>query len=309
MQSIDPHTVEAVRSFNRFYTSIIGALDKHILSSEYSLSEARVLFEINRLRSVKARDLTTLLHIDEGYLSRIIKKFNRAGLIQKIKSKVDGRVSEIELSPPGRQAFQKLDASAFNDVNTLLASLSVSDISNLLKNMENIQHIFSNSQKDLSQITIRRHFQSGDLGKIIWMHGHLYFHENGYGLAFESYVAKGLTEFLDQYDEKKDAVWIAEAGSEIIGFLALVHRPGNTAQLRYFLFDAAWRGIGLGKQLMQEFMNILKERSFSSCYLYTTHEQVTAINLYKRHGFVLVEEKESETFGKPLRELKFELIL
>ena len=161
----------------------------------------------------------------------------------------------------------------------------------------------------LTDITIRTNLLPGDIGYMIFLHGSLYQKEYEYGISFECYVAEGLVEFYLQYDMDKDCIWICEHEHKTIGFLLLIHRPGNAAQLRYFLLEPECRGMGLGKKLMELFMQHLKNKRFSSAYLWTTHEQEAAANLYKRFGFVLTDEKHSESFGKPLFEQKYELQL
>lgn len=159
----------------------------------------------------------------------------------------------------------------------------------------------------LQDIAIRTTLQPGDLGYIIYLHGSIYGKEYKFGVSFETYVAEGLCEFYGQFDPLRDKVWICEHNDRIIGFLLLMHRPGNIAQLRYFLLLAEYRGIGLGKKLMDSFMAHLRISGFKGAYLWTTNEQETAVALYKRYGFRLTEEKSSDTFGKRLIELKYEL--
>lgn len=157
-------------------------------------------------------------------------------------------------------------------------------------------------------ISIRTELKAGDLGYVIYRHGKLYAEENGYGIAFEAYVAAGLAEFYRLYDAAKDRVWVCEDKGEIIGFLLLMHRSETTAQLRYFYLEPKFRGIGLGGFLMRLFMDFLKEKGYRSAYLWTTNEQSAAAALYERNGFRLTEEKESNAFGKPLIEQRFDLL-
>lgn len=159
------------------------------------------------------------------------------------------------------------------------------------------------------EITIRTDLRPGDIGYITYLHGSMYKQEYGYSISFEAYVAQGFYEFYQQYDPNKDCVWVCEHNDSIVGFLLLMHRPGNTAQLRYFILLPPYRGIGLGRKLMELFMDCLKERGYQSAFLWTTHEQVLAALLYKRFGFQLTEEKKSTAFGKPLKEQKYELTL
>ena len=156
-----------------------------------------------------------------------------------------------------------------------------------------------------SHITIDSDLKPGDLGYVIHLHGKLYKQEYGYSIDFENYVSKGLSEFYDQYDDQKDKVWVARNNDEIAGFLLLKHRDNNTAQLRYFIIQPHYRGFGLGKRLMESFMNFLKEKQYQSCYLWTTSELYTAAALYKKYGFVLTEEKQSDGFGKTVIEQRY----
>jgi ribosomal protein S18 acetylase RimI-like enzyme len=159
----------------------------------------------------------------------------------------------------------------------------------------------------LNDISIRTRLQPGDIGYVTWLHGHLYGREYNYGVAFEAYVAMGLYEFYQQYDASRDRVWICEYNNKIVGFLLLMHR-GDAAQLRYFILDPAFRGIGLGNKLMRLYMDFLHECGYTSSYLWTTHELAAAAHLYKKFGFTLTEEKASTAFGKPLREQRYDLI-
>lgn len=159
-----------------------------------------------------------------------------------------------------------------------------------------------------TDIKIRTELRSGDLGYVAWLHGKIYNEECGYGRGFESYVLEGLAEFLREYDQAEDRVWICEDGQTMVGFLLGVRREG-VVQLRYFILLPEYRGLGLGRKLMQSFMDYIKETGCSKAYLWTTREQETAIGLYESYGFRLTEEVPSETFGKHLVEQRYDLEL
>jgi ribosomal protein S18 acetylase RimI-like enzyme len=163
--------------------------------------------------------------------------------------------------------------------------------------------------KKLDDIVIKTHIDPGDLGYIIHLHGKLYKEEYDYSLDFEMYVAQGMYEFYKSYNPQEDRVWIATHGSHIAGFLLLMHRENKTAQLRYFLIQPAYRGMGLGKKLMDLYMGFLKNCGYRSAYLWTTNEQHEAAALYKKYGFAVTAEKPSTAFGKPLTEQRYELVL
>lgn len=161
----------------------------------------------------------------------------------------------------------------------------------------------------IDDITIRTSIQPGDLGFVIYRHGKLYSEEYNYGVAFETYVGKGMHEFYKNYNADLDRTWICEHNNKIIGFMLLMHRPDNTAQLGFFYLEPAYRGLGLGRKLMDLYMEFLKEKNYQSSYLWTTNDQHTAALLYKKYGFVLTEEIDSIAFGKPLKEQRYDLKL
>lgn len=160
----------------------------------------------------------------------------------------------------------------------------------------------------LAEIAVRNVLKPGDLGQIAAIHGELYARECGYGVNFEAYVLKGLGELAQEYDATKDKVWLCEYQERLIGCLVAQHRLA-ALQLRYFIFLPEYRGIGLGKMLMSEFIAFMKSGGYRNAYLWTTDEQQSAVALYEKHGFVLTEEKHSDAFGKELTERKYELDL
>ena len=160
----------------------------------------------------------------------------------------------------------------------------------------------------LDEITIRTELKPGDIGYVIYLHGLLYKNEYGYGIEFETYVAEGLVQFYRQYDPQKDRVWICEHGNNMMGFLLLMHR-GDAAQLRYFILQPEYRGIGLGNKLMILYMDFLKKKKYKSTYLLTTGELPASAHLYKKFGFRLTEEKPSSAFGKPVVQQRYDLTL
>ncbi|MBC6366384.1 GNAT family N-acetyltransferase [Algoriphagus sp. AK58] len=158
-----------------------------------------------------------------------------------------------------------------------------------------------------NQYSIRNQLLPGDLSQVALLHAKIYFEENGFGIGFEAYVMESLLEFYRQYDLEKDKVWVVENAGKMVGFLLLMHRPQNQAQLRYFILEKAYRGQGIGRKLMQEWMDFFLEKGYSKAYLYTTSGLDPAVHLYENFGFQKVSEKASEDFGVPLHEIRYEL--
>ena len=161
----------------------------------------------------------------------------------------------------------------------------------------------------LQDIAIRTELRPGDIGTVICQHGVYYGREHGFGIQFETYVALGLHEFYERYDSSRDRVWVCEHEGRMVGFLLVMHRPADAAQLRYFLVLPEYRGIGLGRKLMELFLQFVTERGYRSAYLWTVDELPVAAALYRRFGFRLTEEKPSMSFGKPLREQRYDLVV
>ena len=163
------------------------------------------------------------------------------------------------------------------------------------------------TDKTLDDINIRTELEPGDLSYVSYRQARLYKEEYNFGISFESYALAGLHEFYQNYNPEMDRVWICENDGKIIGFLLLMHRENNAAQLRYFYIEREYRGIGLGKKLMQLYMEFLTKKRYQSSYLWTTQELDSAISLYTRHGFILTEEKPSTAFGKMTNEWRYDL--
>ena len=165
-----------------------------------------------------------------------------------------------------------------------------------------------NQRPKLTDINIRTQLRPGDIGYVTYLHGKLYAKEYNYNINFEAYVAAGLQEFFMNYDPNRSRVWVAEHQQKIVGFILLMDRD-DSAQLRHFIILPEYRGIGLGKTLLDLYITFLKESGYRSSYLWTTKELHEAAHLYTKYGFKLVEEKKSVRFGKPVIEQKYELII
>ncbi|HJP62891.1 MAG TPA: helix-turn-helix domain-containing GNAT family N-acetyltransferase [Mucilaginibacter sp.] len=301
--------VRDIRTFNRFYTDVIGLLDQHLLDSPYSLAEARILFEINNAVAMQASQIMERMHIDKSYLSRLLKKLENDKVLVRKRSEQDARAVILSLTEKGKNEFALLNKASDEQINDLIEPLSAKQRISLVSDMRSIMSsLKSNSRITLDDIVIRTELLPGDLGYVAQLHGQIYYDECGYGPSFEGYVLETLGGFSRNYDPGKDRVWFCGHQGKIIGFLFGVHR-GDRAQLRYFILLPEYRGIGLAKKLMNSFMAWMNEQDLTKAYLWTSNEQQTAITLYKKYGFRLVEEKSSMAFDKELTEQKYELEL
>ncbi|MDO1450163.1 bifunctional helix-turn-helix transcriptional regulator/GNAT family N-acetyltransferase [Rhodocytophaga aerolata] len=300
--------IESVREFNRFYTLQLGLLNQSILNSEYSLAQVRILYELAHTTASTSTHLCNSLHMDAGYVSRNLKILEKAQLLTKQKSVEDARSACIHLTDLGKKVFEQLTAKSNGQIDALTSNLSFPQKQKLLEGMQTINSLLADATTTRRQLTIRTQLQSADLGYLIYLHGLLYQKEYKYGIDFEAYVIESVYEFYKQYDPATNRIWLAEDEGKTVASLALMNR-GKAAQLRYFLMLPEYRGQGLGKRMMDLFMEFLHQCNYQSCYLLTTHEQQAAANLYRSYGFELTEEKESTAFGKPVREQRYELFL
>lgn len=309
MNSRLKNEVEKIREFNRYYTKILGLLDQHFLESEFSFSEVRVLYEIYKTIPCTIKLLSQVLSMDTGYLSRIMKRFEKNGLVERKASSEDGRSHHLFLTSRGLEAIAVLNDRSDEQIFYMIQFLSKQDLSRLVRDMTSIKQVLS-KLRDIKyeDITIRHKIQQGDIGYLIFMHGWIYAKEYNYTTAFEGYIAKCFYEFIEQYDGNKDRLWLAEYNGEIIGSIAIFGH-GEKAQMRWFLLHPDFQGFGLGKRLMKEALEYCKEKHFKSVYLITTSDLDKAIGMYEKAGFVKVAETENHTWTDNLLELTYEMNL
>lgn len=309
MNSVYKPLIQVVRRFNRFYTNILGLLDQHMLNSEFSLSEARVLYEIGHMESCTAKRLIEELSLDPGYLSRMLKRFETLSLTRREQSKKDGRLFYLYLTDQGKETLAHLDSLSDGQVYQMISGLPAERQRRLIDGMKSIEAALSNKPAiSGEQIRIRTELRPGDAGYLIHLHGWMY-QEVGYNHRFEGYVCRTFYDFFEHYLPEKDRFWFAEVGGNMIGAIAIVEHSPQTAQLRWFLIHPQYRGIGLGSRLLNEAVDYCRQKGYLKVFLETTEDQQQAIGMYTKAGFVKVAEHPNDAWGKPLLELTYELEL
>ena len=243
--------IAAVRAFNRFYTRKLGVLDQQLLKSSFSLSEARVLYELAHRPDPAAKQIGIELGLDPGYLSRIIQNFDEKGLITRKALPADRRQYRLGLTAKGRQAFAKLDRSSHDEIAGLLAALPAGDGRRLVGAMATIERLLGASGDAPASAILRGH-GPGDMGWVVQSHGALYASEYGFDSTFEALVADIAAKFLGSFDASRERCWIAELDGAPVGSVFLLRHTDEIAKLRLLLVDPAGRGRGLGKRLVTE---------------------------------------------------------
>ncbi|WP_369366942.1 GNAT family N-acetyltransferase [Streptomyces sp. CG4] len=294
-------TVQDVRAFNRFYTGLIGALDYgRRLYAPYTLTESRVLYELAQVPHLDAVDLRTGLDLDAGYLSRILNKFEDAGLIERGPSNTDPRRRRVRLTARGREAAGLLDERARDTVGALLDTVPPADRPRLAEAMRTIQDILGERRAGSHEAVLREP-RAGDLGWIVQRNAALYAAEYGWNTDYEGLIARIVADFAQDHDPHLERVWIAERGSRPVGCVMCVRddAPG-AARLRLLLVEPEARGHGLGDRLVRAVIDFARGVGYRELVLWTNDVLSGARRIYQRHGFVLVAEKPHRSFGKDL---------
>ncbi|RAU94346.1 bifunctional helix-turn-helix transcriptional regulator/GNAT family N-acetyltransferase [Paenibacillus sp. YN15] len=302
--------VHVIRKFNRFYTNILGLLEQHLPDSDFSLSEARVLYEIGHVEECTARMLIDRLRMDAGYLSRILKRLEKLELTYRVQSTEDGRLYYLYLTDAGTSTLSKLDTLSNQQIGRLVGHLKDFHSKRLAGSMTAIEQILSDQSGDVRQsIQIRNELRPGDAGTLIHLHGWIYAQECGYNHDFEGYVCKTFHDFFESYRPEKDRFWFAEAGGEMIGAIAIVGHSADRAQLRWFILHPDFRGLGLGKKLLNQALDYCREKGYRHIFLETTDDQKTAIGMYESVGFGKTGEQANQAWGVRHVEQLYELEL
>jgi DNA-binding MarR family transcriptional regulator/GNAT superfamily N-acetyltransferase len=291
--------ISAVRAFNRFYTRKLGVLDQQLLKSPFSLSEARVLYEIATLENPAAKEIGIELGLDPGYLSRIIQNFDDSGLITRTQLPSDRRQHQLGLTAKGRQAFAKLNRSSHDEVAALLAALPDGGSERLIGAMAVIESLLGASGYSLPP-AILRDPRPGDMGWVVQSHGSLYAREYGFDSSFESLVAEIVAKFIASFDASRERCWIAELDGAQVGSVFLVRHTDDVAKLRLLLVDPAGRGRGLGQRLVAECLSFARQCGYRKITLWTQSILVAARKIYQDAGFALVGSEPHRSFGQSL---------
>jgi DNA-binding MarR family transcriptional regulator/GNAT superfamily N-acetyltransferase len=291
--------IAAVRAFNRFYTRKLGVLDQQLMKSPFSLSEARVLYELAHRDDLAAKEIGGELGLDPGYLSRILQKLEDSGLITRKPLPSDRRQVRLGLTAKGRQAFARLDQSSHNEVAAMLGRLGDGECAALVHAMATIEKTLEPETRARPAFLLRSH-RPGDIGWIVSRHGAVYAQEFGWDITFEALVAEITAQFIRGYDPSREHCWIAEMDGEPVGSIFLVKGSDEVAKLRLLLLEKKARGLGIGRALTEQCIRFAREKGYSSITLWTQSILVAARGIYQRAGFHRIAEEPHHSFGVDL---------
>lgn len=292
---VSPGRVDAVRAFNRFYTNLIGVVGESLLETPYSLTEARVIFELAQRDRFEVTELRRSLGLDAGYLSRILTRFETDGLLRRERSAADARRQVAGLTDRGRSVYRDLDARSGDQIGGILTGLPESEQRRLVGAMEAITSILGERRKP--EMYLLRALGPGDYGWAVQRHGALYAAEYGWDTTFEALVARLVADFAES--GRGDA-WIAEVDGEPAGCVFCVSEDDRTARLRLLLVEPWARGLGIGGRLVEECVRYARRSGHEEIVLWTNDVLAAARRIYQRAGFTLVEEEPHHSFGHDL---------
>jgi len=298
MNEILPARVRTVREFSRFYTRRLGTLGEGLLDTPWSLTEARIVYELGQSASTDMAALRTALALDSGYLSRILAKFDAAGLIARTASAEDARRQSLSLTAAGRKLYRTLDERSNRQVATLLGPLPEPVQDTLANAMTAVMRALDD--RPATPVVTLRGLRPGDLGWIAQRHGEIYAREYGWASSFEAFVARIAADYLDNHQPGRENAWIAEIDGQRAGCVLCVRADDDTAQLRVLLVEAWARGHGLGARLVDECIRFSREGGYRKLVLWTNDILVAARRIYLAAGFELVREESHHSFGKDL---------
>lgn len=284
--------IAAVRQFNRFYARQIGLLDEHLNGSPFSYAEARILYELAHRENASATDLVLGLGMDPGYVSRVIARLGRGGLVARHRSEGDGRRVHLNLTARGRASFATLNSAAQRDVGRLLGRVKGNGPERLIGAMRTIEDLLG-LRGQAPAVRLRRP-RPGDLGWVVERNGAVYAHEYGWGLKAEALFARIVSDFQNGYDPDRERCWIAEQAGERVGCVFLVRKTDRVAQLRMLLVEPQARGTGLGKRLVEECTRFARRAGYRKIVLWTNRVLSAARHIYQTAGYRFVKTERHD---------------
>ena len=302
--------VVVFRRFNRLYTRFIGTLNGKLLDSEFSLAEARVLYELATRSAPKASDIANDLGLDPGYLSRLLGKFKRNRILRREISRHDGRFSELALTSRGKSAFKGLNARSDEQAGAVLGGLPELGRMQLIRAMQAIEGILAGSRRSARTFNLRPH-RVGDMGWIVHREGLDYAEQFGWDQTFEALVAHITADFIANFDPDRERCWIAESDGANLGHIFLVKHPAapDIAKLRLLFVEPSARGAGIGEALVEECVRFARTAGYRKVVLWTQSILVAAHRIYEKAGFRLLKEEPHHSFGQDLIGQEWELEL
>ncbi|AOT68982.1 bifunctional helix-turn-helix transcriptional regulator/GNAT family N-acetyltransferase [Geosporobacter ferrireducens] len=302
---ISADMIAEIMGFNRFYSNILNLLNKQIMAEGYSLTETRVLFEIGKTDRCTANILVNQLDIDRSYMSRMIARFEKKGIIDKTQSPTDSRINYIRLTEKGRHDFNRLNDMQSEQITHLFHKMNEEDQKLIFDAMIMIK----NKLSDVTDVISIRPFTPSDIEYVISRHKTLYYAERHLSNVFFNYVDRIVYQFANNFNPKTDCLNILECNGNPAGSIAVVKAEDKIAQIRFFMLEPEMRGRGYGNKLMDMALDFCREKKYKHVFLLTISAQVIARHIYERRGFRKTDSYDKSEWGESVVEERWDLEL
>ena len=298
METEHERDVATLRAFNRIYTTRLGLLDARLDKSPFTLSEARILYELAKRARPTAAEIARTLRLDPAQMSRTLKRFAERGLVATHEDPSHARLQLLSLTDAGREAFAALEQNTRAAMGALLDELPPVPRRRLISAAETITHLFGEAA---GQPPVLRPLRPGDLGLVTARQAILYAEEYGWNRDYEALVARILADFHSGFDPARDDAWIAEMHDRMVGSIFLVHGDEvGVGKLRLLYVEPEARGAGVGRMLVDACIARARVLGYERLDLWTNSVLSAARRIYERAGFMLTDETPHHSFGQDL---------
>lgn len=298
--------IESIRSFNRFFTRHVGAIDARFLGSDANLPEARLLFEIARQEPVQANTLQGELGLDRGYLSRMIARFEERGWIARDRPHADARTRPVRLTEAGREAFDQIDQRQRAAVAYDLSRLDAVAQDDLVQALTKAQLLLD---PDAPVEFAIRPARVGEVSQVAARQSILYAASHGWGRELETLEAETTAAFLRCFKPSREECWVADLGGTMAGAVFLTDEGEGLARLRLLHVEPFARRRGIGDALVGQCVRFARERQYERIILWTHTVLDAARRIYARHGFECTVTEIHHEFGEPVQGETWQLAL
>jgi DNA-binding MarR family transcriptional regulator/GNAT superfamily N-acetyltransferase len=305
LKNVPEQITRQIRDFNRFYIGFIGAVNKSVQNSPFSLAEARVLYEIKHNEAPTASSINVQLDLDPGYLSRIIRRFEQEKHLEKERSPSDGRAFVLRLTAQGERILTALEKAADKSTAELLAPLTKSDVYGLLRSMDTIRSILTADP----QSTEVRPVKPGELGIVVSQSMDFYMNEMGLDQSFELFLFERMSRFMKNKERERSEGWVVDHNGSIVGSIFVDREDSKSAKIAGLLLQPEFRKMGLARKLMDEALAFCRENLYQRVYIMSFPELRDARRLYEYYGFSPTEEETKNAWGKEITLERWDCIL
>lgn len=271
-----PTQISALREFNRFYTARLGLLRKHHLDGEFSLTEARILYEISSHPGITAAELREILALDRGYISRLLAALTRRKLIRQAASTSDAREKLLTLTPAGQRSAAHLNEASNRHISAILNAIEPNLREDLVASLQRAHAILSHPPK--LPVSIERLTQPSKVALEILEE----YYEAVHVVKRDS--PNALRSLLA---DPTSAMWLAKLDREVVGCVVLRNLPSipDAGECKRLYVRPSARGRHIATLLLDALEDHARDLKLDWIYLDTHDGLKAAIALYEQRGY------------------------